>query len=516
MCDDFISVLNDVIGPVMRGPSSSHTAASHRIGRIARDLLGEPPASALFVFDPDGSYGSVYRQQGVDLALVSGLLERPITDEFFKNSLFMAGEQGINILFELRTLKNADHPNIVDMFIEGKSGRKLEARARSTGGGLIQFDSVNGRPVVITGKSHHCLVEARKQDQSLLRDILAVFFPAVRPIQARNGSLLVNIRSAEPFPADFLKRMKRELTGPDIRTCSPVFYPQRGEVLFRIVEDMVDYTEKNALSLGEAVLDYESRLLGRTREDILNETISRLCVMTRSVEQGLDDSAVDMALLPASASKILTAEKQGHLPIGGLHARAAARAMAAMHAGNSSGVVCAAPTGGSAGVIPGVIVTLQNDRGLEERKAALCLLAAGGIGLLVARRATFAAEIAGCQVEIGAAGAMAAAAVIEFGGGTARQALDAAAVAFQNTMGSVCDLVQGMCEIPCHTRNAAAAASAFVCADLIIGGYVNPIPLDETIDAVLAVGQAMPSELRVTSLGGLAVCPSALSLKHRR
>ena len=119
-------------------------------------------------------------------------------------------------------------------------------------------------------------------------------------------------------------------------------------------------------------------------------------------------------------------------------------------------------------------------------------------------------------MEIGAAGAMAAAAVVEFAGGTARQATDAAAISFQNTMGMVCDLVQGIVEVPCHTRNAVAASSALVCADLILGGYVNPIPLDQTVDAVYAVGMAMPAELRVTSQGGLAVTPAALSLPKLR
>ena len=142
-----------------------------------------------------------------------------------------------------------------------------------------------------------------------------------------------------------------------------------------------------------------------------------------------------------------------------------------------------APTGGSAGVLPAVLATLMEERGLKRDQA------------------TFAA--------------MAAAAMVQTGGGTPRQAADAAAIAFQNTMGSVCDLVQGMVEIPCHTRNAVAASSAFVCADLAMGGYLNLIPLDETIDAVLAVGRMLPPELRVTSRGGLAITPSALKL-HRR
>jgi len=94
-------------------------------------------------------------------------------------------------------------------------------------------------------------------------------------------------------------------------------------------------------------------------------------------------------------------------------------------------------------------------------------------------------------------------------------ALDAAAIAFQNTMGLICDLVQGTCEIPCHTRNAAAASNAFLCADLILGGYENPIPLDETIDAVYDVGKMLPSALLCTSKGGLAITPSALNIKNK-
>jgi len=199
--------------------------------------------------------------------------------------------------------------------------------------------------------------------------------------------------------------------------------------------------------------------------------------------------------------------------LGGIHTRAAARALAVMHVNGSGGIVCAAPTAGSAGVIPGVLVTLVAELGLEQSQVALALLAASIIGVIVATRATFAAEVAGCQVEIGAAGAMAAAAIVDAAGGNAKQAMDAAAIAFQNCMGLVCDPVQGRVEIPCHTRNAAAAGSAFICADLAMGGYVNPISLDETIDAVYAVGQMMPSELRCTARGGLAVTPSALAMQ---
>jgi len=239
-------------------------------------------------------------------------------------------------------------------------------------------------------------------------------------------------------------------------------------------------------------------------------------IMKTSVEQGLSDANSRMLLLPPFAGGVFEAEKQGKLAVGGIHARAAARAMATMHMCNSQGIVCAAPTGGSAGVLPGVLTTLAEEWDLAPDRIAPALFAASAIGLIVARRCGFAAETAGCQVEIGVAGAMAAAAVVEIAGGSARQACDAAAIAMQNAMGSVCDPVHGACEIPCHTRNGVAASSAMVCADLILGGYPNPIPLDETLDAVSDVGRMMPIELRCTARGGIAVAPSALAMKPRR
>ena len=278
---------------------------------------------------------------------------------------------------------------------------------------------------------------------------------------------------------------------------------------------MLALAEARACSLGRLALAHESALLGIAERDVFEEMARRVDLMRAAACEGLGENIPQMQLLTPTAGLIMRAEAEGRLAVGGMHTRAAARALAVMHINSGMGVVCAAPTGGSAGVLPGVLATLMEERGLERDQATFAALAAGAIGVIVGTRATFAAEVAGCQVEIGAAGAMAAAAVVEAGGGTPRQAADAAAIAFQNTMGSVCDLVQGMVEIPCHTRNAVAASSAFVCADLAMGGYLNLIPLDETIDAVLAVGRMLPPELRVTSRGGLAITPSALKL-HRR
>jgi L-serine dehydratase len=163
-----------------------------------------------------------------------------------------------------------------------------------------------------------------------------------------------------------------------------------------------------------------------------------------------------------------------------------------------------------------VVYTLEEECGIPRDRIIEALFAAANVGLIILNRGTFAAEVAGCQFEIGAAGAMAAAAVVDAFGGTAQQAADAAAISLQNTIGSVCDLVQGAVEIPCHTRNAVAASSAFVCADLVVGGYRNPIPLDETIDASMEVGTSLHARHRCTARGGLAISPTALGLPNLR
>jgi len=514
---EFISIFNDVLGPVMRGPSSSHTAGSFHIGTMARSLMNHKIASVTFTFDPNGSYARVYRQQGVDLAFAVGIMGRKLTDEEFFGALETAAHQGIDLKFRIAPIKGADHPNTVLMDLRSPEGDTLQVVAKSIGGGMIHFTRLNEWPVELSGKAYEIMVVCSDSAGSRVKELLSLGdeLDAEPKTLKRQGKTLITVRRNTPLPADIEKQIRTLPGVRQLRNSSPVYYVKQGKTLFSSAAEMVALTKKRGWSLGQVALDYEAQLLGLSREAALTEMIRRFEIMKECVAVGLEEEKNHMQLLEPTAGKISTAEAEKKLAIGGLHTRAAFRAMAAMHQNNSMGVVCAAPTGGSAGVLPGVVSTLVEEKNLSMKEAAMSLFAAAAIGLILARRATFAAEVAGCQVEIGAAGAMAAAAVVEVAGGSAADAADAAAIAFQNTMGSVCDLVQGMCEIPCHTRNAVAASSAFVCADLILGGYVNPIPLDETIDAVYSVGKMLPPELRCTALGGLAVTPSALSLKKR-
>jgi L-serine dehydratase len=509
-----VSILNDVLGPVMRGPSSSHTAGSYHIAKLVTGLLGAAPVAVEFAFDPNGSYAQVYWQQGVDRALAVGVMGWSLTDERFFTALDLAAASGLEIRFAVRPLATPDHPNTVEITMRAADGRRLTACARSIGGGAIEVVEVEGWPVRLTGYTYEVLVDGpRAVADAVVAALSADGQLAGAPeILERSGRVLVDARRFVAI--DRPARAALAALGGDVivREAPPIAFVKRGPQLFESAAGMLTLAESKGWSLGRVALAYEAELLGLREQTIIDEVARRFDIMQTAVHLGLDKDAPSMQLLAPSAHAIFEADAAGRLPLGGLHTRAAARAMAVMHVNGAMGVVCAAPTGGSAGAVPGVVVTLVEERGLSREGAAMALLAASAIGVILAARATFAAEVAGCQVEIGAAGAMGAAAVVEAAGGTAAHAAHAAAIAFQNSMGSVCDLVGGIVEIPCHTRNAVAASSAFVCADLVVGGYVNPIPLDETIDAVYAVGRMMPSELLCTSKGGLAVTPSALRL----
>ncbi len=513
-----VSILNDVLGPVMRGPSSSHTAGCFRIGRLARDLLGGDPTSVRFSFDPGGSLAEVYRQQGSDLAFAAGVLGGSIVDDGFLSVLDLAAERGVDLTFAVEPLAEAEHPNSVEIRMTAADGERLEVRAESVGGGAIVVRRVGPWPVELMGDAHEMLVALEPDAEPAVRECLSAdghLLEEPRLVVEGDRALLM-VRRAVPMPGE-VRAALEELQGVRrVRTASPVLHVQSGEPLFSSASAMVGVAREKGLSLGQVGLIYESALLDVPEESVLAEVMQRLEIMRASVEQGLEHNPPPMQLLAPSAGRIYEAEAQGRVAAGGAHTRAAARAMAVMHVNGGMGVICAAPTAGSAGVIPGTVITMVDEWGLDQEEAALSLLAGGAIGLVIGSRATFAAEVAGCQVEIGAAGAMAAAAVVEVAGGEPQQAIDAAAIALQNNMGSVCDMVQGIVEIPCHTRNAVASSSAFVCADLVLGGYLNPIPLDETVDAVLATGCMLPRELKCTALGGLAATPSGQALPRLR
>lgn len=512
-----ISILNHVLGPVMRGPSSSHTAGAYRIARAARAFLGGEPGEGRVRFDPGGSFGVLFREQGADKAFAAGLAGIPLADERFFQAVGLAEAAGIRLAFEVAHLEASGHPNDMELALSGREGNTLSARARSVGGGQVRFTQLWGFPVDLDFETFALAAEVAAGAEAPFREALDGAVEPLAPVEAvRSGERVLLLAKCAEAPApEVLSRLEGIPCVTRVRCAPPCGLVPRGEARFDSAAGAEILARAHGNSLGRAAMEHEAALLGLPPAAVEEEAEQRLAVMAASVRAGLADRGAALQLLRPCAAEVARAEREGRLAHGGFHARLAARALAVMHVNSSMGVVCAAPTGGSAGVLPAVLQTLREEKGLPPEAIRRAFFAAGAVGLVTAARATFAAEEAGCQVEIGAAGAMAAAAVVEAAGGAAARALDAAAVAFQNTMGSVCDLVQGVVEIPCHTRNAAAASAAFVCADLVLGGYANPVPLDETVDAVRETGRMLPPALRCTARGGLAAAPSARALPRR-
>jgi L-serine dehydratase len=179
---------------------------------------------------------------------------------------------------------------------------------------------------------------------------------------------------------------------------------------------------------------------------------------------------------------------------------------------SSMGIIVAAPTAGSCGTLPGTCLGVANALDMSEEKKVKAMLAAGLIGVFIAQKATFSAELGGCQAETGSGSAMAAAALVTLFDGTFEQVLAAASLALQNTFGLVCDPVANRVEAPCLGKNVMMAGNALSAANMILAGFAALIPLDEVIVAMHKVGQSMPCELKCTGKGGLSLTPTAQGL----
>ena len=177
--------------------------------------------------------------------------------------------------------------------------------------------------------------------------------------------------------------------------------------------------------------------------------------------------------------------------------------------------IVAAPTAGSCGVVPAVLLPLCEREHYTQHELLEALYVASGIGAVIAYRASISGAAGGCQAEIGTASAMAAGALVSLRGGTNEQIGHAVAMALKNLMGLVCDPVAGLVEVPCVKRNVIGAVNAISAADMTLAGIESRIPVDEVIDAMGEVGRRMPVELRETALGGLAATPTGKAVKER-
>jgi L-serine dehydratase len=266
----FISIFNDVLGPVMRGQSSSHTAGSYYIGKLTQELFGEIPSQAEFTFAPDGSYGRVFQAQGSDLGFAAGLMGWPITDERFIKALEIAKEKNLHIRFLVSPFPEADHPNSVKIRLKSLDGKNLSAVAKSTGGGSIKIVRLNDWIVDLDGKYHVVFVPCTGSNIKEVQALLETISLKVT-LQEQNSQTLLRATLKSRLDPAMLTKIKSLSLTEDVWVASPFAYPKNGTPIFSSAEEISQLAKKKNLSLGEIALQYEASLLGLPVEDCLKE-----------------------------------------------------------------------------------------------------------------------------------------------------------------------------------------------------------------------------------------------------
>lgn len=238
-----------------------------------------------------------------------------------------------------------------------------------------------------------------------------------------------------------------------------------------------------------------------------------LTIMRQSATKALENPVKSIGgLIGGEANKIVRYSQTNGSIAGNMLSKAMAYSMSVLEVNASMGLIVAAPTAGSSGVVPGVLLALQEEHRISDQALYCGLLNASAIGYLLMRNASVSGAEAGCQAEVGAASAMAASAVVEIMGGTPKMCLTAASFALSNLLGLVCDPIAGLVESPCQSRNAIGVANAITAAELALSGVTHPIPFDEMAEAMLRVGRSLPFELRETAMGGCASTPTGCKL----
>lgn len=538
--------IRDIIGPIMIGPSSSHTAGALRIALMTHRLLEKTPSKVHFKLY--GSFAHTYQGHGTDRALLGGILGMNPDDERIRNSFELAREAGIDFAFIPITNTVTAHSNTVDIEIFEDDNLCMSIRGESIGGGAAHITRINGVDVLLDGEysslvirqqdtpgvlAHitHVLSEAginiattklfREQKGEIAYTIIETDNPLSQTIAtliAEHPSIhevriipsAVQSSEAAPQMSDACS-LELKSTKSNIRKAQQAL----SELNFENGAQLLDYCETHSIPLSKAMcLRERAHLasLGITLDDTRSYLRHVIEVMRQSATKPFETPQRSMGGLiggEAYAVKKLNTQTQQARALTGLMATGVSYALAVLETNACMGKIVAAPTAGSAGVLPALLLSLQDEYKLDDEELVNGLANASAIGYIITRNACVSGAEGGCQAEVGSAAAMAASAAVELLGGSPRQCFAAASNALINMMGLVCDPIAGLVEAPCQKRNASGLANALVAAHLALAGIENLVPFDQTVEAMRRVGCSLPFELRESALGGIAATAAA-------
>lgn len=513
---NYPSIFNDVLGPVMRGPSSSHCAASLRIGRLCLDLMDGYIGTVLIEFDPGGSLATTHEAQGSDMGLFGGFLGWEAADERLEKAAEYIEAAGIEVDFRLSELEEK-HPNTYKITLSNQN-EKRELIALSTGGGMIEVISIDGTHINFDGGYFETLIYVNAYESVVHYLKEHISFEDLEVHQTEELTI-IEIKSRSMIDEVFLQEIRNFREVDFIRILNPVLpvlSKKEMQVPFITCDEMLAYNKDKNLELWELALHYESARGALSEEEVFNKMKYIHQVMKSAVETGLKGTHYEDRILGSQSVKFKSMMEGNKLIDGSaILNRIVMYVSAIMEVKSSMGVIVAAPTAGSCGAMPGSVLAVVDALEASEEEALKALLVAGLIGVFIAAHSTFAAEVGGCQAECGSGSTMAAAAIVGLAGGNLAQSICAASMALQSSLGMICDPIGNRVEAPCLNRNVMAASNALSCANMALADYDHLIPLDQVIETMYDVGNSIHNTLRCTNLGGLSITKAAKEIEAK-
>lgn len=503
----------EIIGPVMVGPSSSHTAGMARIGMMTHNILCMDPASISLVLSP--KLRTTYAGHRSDAALIGGAMGYVEDSDEIRNALGIAVQKGIRTTVDF--LPEGKYPqNTAKIIMTDVKNEVHSVTGTSVGGGSIQILEIDEAPVTLEADTWNLVVWGTE-------NLCLPFIPGADGIQSGitpTGDCIKTFTFISRPGESILDMVRGNKDVKKFSLAAPVLAYGATRSGYREIsscKEAVKLCASEGISLAELAVRYEMERSGKSRDEITGLMRTQLTAMKESVVRGQGENRLlygltsgrDGAMLAEAIAEGKTISK-GIIPV------AVAKAIGVMEHNGSMGCIVAAPTAGSSGIVPGAMVAVQEAYDLTDGQLVDALFVSALMGVIMAEKGvSFSGSVGGCQGEIGVSSAITAAGLASIFTDDPETVMHAMALCMKNLLGLVCDPIAGPIEVPCIKRNAVGVANSFISADLALAGIRSFIPPDEVIDALIDVEERLPNELKCATIGGLACTKTAQCVRNK-
>lgn len=508
--------LFEVIGPIMVGPSSSHTAGMARIGLMGNQIVYKEPVKIKLILHKAIEY--TYSGHCTDVALVGGVMGISEDSDSLPNSLKIAKEKGIDVSVDFFSDISLN-PNTVQIEMTMDSGEIRTVRGISVGGGSIIITAIDGVKITLSPSEYHIITWSEHDiSKKITRIPEGIHLENASTDELYITKLSFDIRPDE----EFLKYISSIQGINEYRLVSPILsygHKKNTKPLFSSFNSLIERSQSTGKGMAELAIEYEMNRSGKTEPQIKEQMALHLDVMKDSCRKGLEEEIhLNYGLTSGRDGKNLArAISQGKTLSGGIVSKAIAYALGTMEVNGSMGKVVAAPTAGSCGIIPGCFISVQETYDYTDKQIIDALLISALTGVIMAQQnVSFSGVVGGCQAEVGVSSAIAAAGLASLESRDIQTITHSMAMAMKNLLGLICDPIAGPVEVPCIKRNAIGVANAFAAADMALAGIKSYIPPDEVVAALVNTQKLLPRELKGTTIGGLACTCTAKRFRQQQ